>query len=253
MLSFFNWLDDENIPLPSRAATLDDLLARYLEHLWLDDIHITYAGHTLSALRRFYPRLRFKTPTARQFFTNWKSVHVPRQAVPMPAEVAMALAGVAISVKDEPLALLILLGFTAFLRTGEIIRLQRNHIQVDCRSGQIILALPATKTSRNKQESVAVVDPKIAHLARRVLQAGAGTFVCHMSANFSGRSFKPCSISSNLAGIASLGTAYAAEGRLTPSRVEHILISYWSLVAGKTSRLPDNTLTRGVRRWCKFN
>lgn len=77
-------------------------------------------------------------------------MHVPRQAVPMHANVAMALAGVAVSVQDEPLALLILLGFTAFLRTGEIIQLQVHQIQVDLRTGQIILALPATKTSRNK-------------------------------------------------------------------------------------------------------
>ena len=40
LLAFFDWLDAEDIPMPSRAATLDELLARYLEHLWLDDLNI---------------------------------------------------------------------------------------------------------------------------------------------------------------------------------------------------------------------
>lgn len=49
LLHFFRWLDDEGEPIPSRPSILDDLLAQYLEHLWLDDINITYAGHVLSA------------------------------------------------------------------------------------------------------------------------------------------------------------------------------------------------------------
>ena len=70
--------------------------------------------------------------------------------------VALALAGVAVSIQEEALGLLILLGFTAFLRTGEITALRPQQIQVNISLGQIILALPATKTSKNKDESVAV-------------------------------------------------------------------------------------------------
>ena len=97
---FFEWLDQEHLPMPSSSRQLDENLAAFLNHLWLDDISITYAGHTLSALRRFFPQLRFKLPVARQFFANWKSIHVPQQAVPMPASVALALAGVALAVQE---------------------------------------------------------------------------------------------------------------------------------------------------------
>ena len=183
LLGFFQWLDDEDLPIPAKATHLDDLLARYLEHLWLDDINITYAGHTLSALRRFYPPLRYKIPTARQFFTNWKSVHVPRQAVPMPANVALALAGVAVSIQEEALGLLILLGFTAFLRTGEITALRPQQIQVNIHLGQIILALPATKTSKNKDESVAVNDPLLARFTLHVLATASGPTLANLTPN----------------------------------------------------------------------
>ena len=183
LLSFFEWLDDEGIHIPAKTSQLDDVLAQYLEHLWLDDINITYAGHTLSAFRRFYPALRFKLPTAKQFFTNWKSIHVPRQAVPMPADVALALAGVAVSIQEEALALLILLGFTAFLRTGEIIKLQAQQIRINVELGQIILALPATKTSKNKEESVAVTDALLCRFTQRVVAATQGPTISNLTAN----------------------------------------------------------------------
>lgn len=170
LLHFFRWLEDENEPIPSKASVLDDLLAQYLEHLWMDDINITYAGHVLSALRRFYPQLRYKLPVAKQFFSNWKSVHVTQQAVPMPADVALALAGVAVKVGDLRLALLLLLCFTAFLRTGEITGLQVSHVEADPATGQIILALPATKTSKQKMESVAVYDSLLAFFTYEVLR-----------------------------------------------------------------------------------
>lgn len=82
-------------------------------------------GHTLSALRRFYLQLRFKLPVSRQFFTNWKSMHVTKQAVPFPGDVIMALAGVALAAEEWNLAALVLLGFAAFLRTGEIVNFTR--------------------------------------------------------------------------------------------------------------------------------
>lgn len=183
LLHFFEWMDDESIRMPSRASQLDETLASFLEHLWLDDFNITYAGHTLSALRRFYPQLRYRLPVARQFFSNWKSIHAPRQAVPMPANVALALAGVAIAVNEHCLALAILLGFTAFLRTGEIAGLRLSHMQVNEASGQIILALPATKTSKNKMESVAVSDPLLASLAAYVLASPRQPHLLGVSTN----------------------------------------------------------------------
>ena len=69
------------------------------------------------------------------------------------AEVALALAGVALSVDDRRLALLILLGYIAFLWTGGITSLKVSQIRADPASGPVVLALPATKTSKQKLES----------------------------------------------------------------------------------------------------
>eukprot|EP00435_Cladocopium_sp_Y103_P018039 s52_g4.t1 len=136
-----------------------------------------------NVMGRFYPQLRYKMPVARQFFSNWKSVHVPKQAVPLPASVALALAGVAFSVSEVSLGFLILLGFLAFLRTGEITSLTANRVQVHPETGQIILALPATKTSKQKLESVQVEDVNLAILAQHVLAHHPGGAIGTLTPN----------------------------------------------------------------------
>ncbi|CAK9036064.1 unnamed protein product [Durusdinium trenchii] len=98
--AFFSYLEDEEIEMPSKFHHLDRLIAQYLESLYLDDTPISYAGHLLSAFRRFVPQSRFKIPIAKQWFSNWTSEHVPRQAIPMPANVVLALAGAALEVEE---------------------------------------------------------------------------------------------------------------------------------------------------------
>ena len=180
---FFVWLESENLKLPSRFTELDARLAQYLEHLWLDDFNITYAGHTLSALRRFHPQSRYRLPLSRQYFSNWKSVHCPQQAVPMPALVACAIPGVAWKLDDRAFAVTLLLGYAAFLRTGEMVGLKNQDISVDPLSSRIILALPATKTSKQASESVEIIDDCLCLLVHSELKHLPESSFCGLSAN----------------------------------------------------------------------
>ena len=166
---FFQYLEDEELPLPRIFRELDSYLSQFLEHMWLDDQPMAYAGHLLSALRRFMPESRWKVPRAKQYYSNWATSHVARQATPMPPEVIMAFAGLAISTHQAPLAALLLLGFLAFLRTGEMVSLHATKIHADPNLGRVLLALPSTKTSRHAEETVCVSDPLVAHLVASVL------------------------------------------------------------------------------------
>ena len=159
--AFFHYLDEESLSLPTKRSKLDQLLAQFLEHLYLDDRPITYAGHTMSAFRRFYPQLRYKLPLAKQYFSNWRNVHVSQQAVPMPAALALAIAGVAVECHQLGFACLVLLGFLGFLRTSEMTSLEWRKISFQVTTGQIVLALPSTKTSKNKEESIVLTDSKV--------------------------------------------------------------------------------------------
>lgn len=167
--NFFQWLEDKSEDLPSRFTQLDRQVSQYLEHLWMDDVNVTYAGHLLSSLRRFHPQSRYRLPLSR-LFSNWKAIITPKQAVPMPATVVMGIAGAALSINDVPFAALILVGFAAFLRTGEMTNLAAADVRVDVLTGRIILALPSTKTSRRMVDSVEVLDVQLAHLLQSVLQ-----------------------------------------------------------------------------------
>ena len=172
LLSYFHWLEDEAMPIPQSTRALDESLALYLEHLFLDDRPIAYAGHTLSALKRYHPRLRWKIPLAKQYFSNWKQVYITRQAVPMPVEVLMAVAGAAASCKEWGFCAILLVGYSAFLRTSELVNLSLKKMTWNRTSGQIILALPATKTSRMKDESVEINDTFAIALLEKVKQQG---------------------------------------------------------------------------------
>ena len=116
---------------------------------------MAYAGHLLSALRRFMPESRWKVPRAKQYYSNWATSHVARQATPMPPEVVMAFAGLAISTHQAPLAALLLLGFLAFLRTGEMVSLHATKIHADPILGVLCwpFQAPRLPATRKKQSA----------------------------------------------------------------------------------------------------
>ena len=184
---FFEWLEDEDIDIPCAPRCLDDCLALYLEHLWLDDRPITYAGHLMSAFRRFHPQLRWKLPLAKQYFSNWKSVHVTKQAVPLPASLALAFAGLAVRLGEIRFAAVFLLGYLCFLRTGEMVALTAHDLEVHFESG--IVALRATKTSKTKMESVMVKDLRVAALLQEAVSSSPQQLELYSGSARSFRSF----------------------------------------------------------------
>ena len=157
--AFFSYLEDEEIEMPSKFHHLDRLIAQYLESLYLDDTPISYAGHLLSAFRRFVPQSRSKIPIAKQWFSNWTSEHVPRQAIPMPANVVLALAGATLEVREHALAALLLLGYKALLRTSEMTSLRFDHVSWKPGEPNVVIAIPFSKTSPKRPQSILIRDP----------------------------------------------------------------------------------------------
>ena len=62
-------------------------------------------------------------------------------------------------------------GFAAFLRTGEIVNLVPHRIAIDLARATIILSLPATKPSKQREESVVIEDENLAVLLDHVLRS----------------------------------------------------------------------------------
>jgi len=151
---FFLFLSCEEEDLPTDASHLDAILAEYINSLYQQGDSLTQAGWLLSGMKRFLPRLRFQLPTAQQYYQNWLRDHVPLRATPLPWLVVKAFAAVAWQSQHYDLALLLLLSYVFFLRTTEFLTLPIENIVVDSRSGQIVVTLEKTKTSKQFQPSL---------------------------------------------------------------------------------------------------
>ena len=79
---FLHYVDSEGLGITS-ARTLDNALGEYLNCMFWDGDSVSAGGHVLSGIKRFYPRLKLKLPTASQYFRNWQRIHRPERAVPI--------------------------------------------------------------------------------------------------------------------------------------------------------------------------
>ena len=94
MLRFFDYLDAYNIALPTSPDEFDYVTGEYINHFYQDMVPYGYA---VSGIRRFLPRWRNHTHSAGQYFRNWRRSLSFRQALPLPADVILGIAGVALA------------------------------------------------------------------------------------------------------------------------------------------------------------
>ena len=176
--NFFHYLRDMNRVFPSSPEHLDFELAEYINHLWEDDHPEGVAADTLSGLRRLLPACRNKLPTSVFYFQNWRrSVHRVR-ALPITSVAIKGLAGLCYFRNRPDLAAMLLLGFTALLRTSELLYLRHSNILVFPQHSRAIVILPHSKSGSrfNITEKVVITDPYVINallLARPSTQGDA--------------------------------------------------------------------------------
>ena len=156
---FFAYLEAEDESIPAEAETLDFLVSEYINYLYQNGDSLTQAGWLLSGMKRFVPSLRFKLPTSQQLYQNWVRDHVPQRAVPMPWSSLGAIASLAWQSNQRALSILLLLGFTFFVRSMEFITLQKEDLVLDSAQGHLVVTLRKTKTSRQFQQSLVLRHP----------------------------------------------------------------------------------------------
>ena len=161
---FFQHLESCNIEIPPDSASLDAILAEYINHLYQEGDSISHAGWLMSGFRRFIPSLKGHLPTASQYYSNWVRDHLPSRAVPMPWSVLKALVATAWRFEHFDLGLCLLLGFVFYLRTMEMITLKLDDIVIDSGRGQVILCLDNTKPSGPFSQSLVVRNPRLTRI-----------------------------------------------------------------------------------------
>jgi len=113
---FFTHLERHAIPIPFNFRELDEVMADYIDNMFMNGEPIGYAGDLISGISRFTPAARLRIPITRLWFRNWQREVVRVRALPIPARVVKGFAGMALALKRLDLAALLPLSFLCMLR-----------------------------------------------------------------------------------------------------------------------------------------
>ena len=115
ILRFFTFLSMHGRCLPDSFESLDEEVAEYINHLYLDDFPQYWAVDLLSGLKRFYPKCRRHLETSHLYQKNWLRVTVRQKAIPASLDLVLGMGAAALLEGDFRLAFSILLGFVGLL------------------------------------------------------------------------------------------------------------------------------------------
>ena len=155
--------------VPASAPVADweafDLtLGSYLESLWDEGKSRSQASYALASVQFFRPQAKSRIPYSWRLLKAWGGLDPPIRATPIPPEVALGLAGVLLQWKQARAAWLVLLGYSLFLRTGELISLRRSDVIPPSGLTAPVLFIPDSKAAQrsNRQADRLVVREKLA-------------------------------------------------------------------------------------------
>ena len=158
-----------------KSSALDQALAEFINDSFQEGDPLTYAGHLLSAIKRFHPELKLKLPRASQYYRNWVKAYKPTRAIPASWELVEAMIGVAYYLSLPRFALLLALGFHCMLRTSEMLQLTAAHVRVHPSGTSLSVILPQSKTSEGNPQVLLVDDPTIVQMAASTLRSRSKT------------------------------------------------------------------------------
>ena len=118
--TFFDYLAEARMPLPSSPLETDEVLADYLEEAWAEGEPRALVGDTLSGLQHFIPSLKRGLNDSWRLFGTWSKTEMPSRARPLLPDQALAMAGFALEEADPAMAAGLLAGFNGFLRPVEL-------------------------------------------------------------------------------------------------------------------------------------
>ena len=169
---FFEWAYGSPVrPRALNLDQLDQLCAEYVEHLWGEGEPKGWAAYTLAAVQHFVPGARHHLPAAWRLKAAWDKLELPERAPPMTQGVALAVAGVMLSVGHPRSALAVALAFHCVLRTGEALMVRKCDVTIAKSGKSAIINLRLTKSGQrlNQHEVVSVDDAKLIQWLRKIL------------------------------------------------------------------------------------
>lgn len=138
---------------------LDMVTANWIQKCWEKGDPLHQISDALCGLHHFEPWTKRQLPLSWKMFSTWRKLESPDRAPPLTREIIYAWAYYAVDHCDFIFAGLLLLGFFALLRTGEILQVTAADLLID--ASRAIVSLRDTKTGKrdNVAEMVSFNDP----------------------------------------------------------------------------------------------
>ena len=143
---------------------LDTITEAWIEEEWEAGTPLGIIGDALCGLHFMLPQAKGWFKGSWRLYRTWRKVEVPHRAPPMPENVCKALVGLFMELNEVSLAFLIALGYHAYLRTGELLKLRNQDVQ--CRKHDGVVTIRASKTGLrfNIDEAVSIYDATVIQL-----------------------------------------------------------------------------------------
>ena len=198
---FYQFLQHNNLSIPSQTHPLDLLLGEYLEHLWVTGEGRGKAADTLAGIQDLQPHTKGGLPLSWRLLKAWQVNEIPCRAPPLPEVCLQAMVGWAIIKEEYCFGLSLLLGFYGLLRTGELLDVKASQIFVESSKKPAVVSLGLTKGGKRMgaAESVSIaVEIVLGWLQAWVKRSGRQTFLCDTPAKWRGM-FSQCLQATGLA------------------------------------------------------
>ena len=140
-------------------CSLDDLVADWIQQEFEDGTPLYLVGDALSGIHHYEPFTKKKLPKSWRLYSIWRKYEVPCRAPPLTQGITLAMAGWCLQHGELTMGALILLGFHALLRTGELLSVRPCDFLFDNSTG--LVSLPRSKSGlrNNSLETVSLHDP----------------------------------------------------------------------------------------------
>ena len=125
--------------------SLDELCCDWVLRMWKRGEPLLVVGDGLSALHFFQPFTKRQIPHAWKLFATWRKVEVPSRAPPLTQQLVRSMSYYELDRGNIQMATLLVLGFHALLRTGEILSVRAADVLIG--KDAAIVRLRSTKTS----------------------------------------------------------------------------------------------------------
>eukprot|EP00438_Fugacium_kawagutii_P003316 Skav229330 [mRNA] locus=scaffold2917:69352:73753:- [translate_table: standard] len=151
-------------------ADLDESVSEWIQQQFERGHPLHLVGDALSGIHHFEPWTRKRLPKSWRLYSIWRRYEVPFRAPPLTQDLTLAMAGWCLQRGELTMAALLLLGFHALLRTGELLQVRPVDFLLDKKVGLVTLPSSKSGVRNNSRESVSLHDPIVLATVSEMVQ-----------------------------------------------------------------------------------